>query len=122
MLTKILFTVLVIIVVALVFRQKNAPKAARIEPPKQTKDQTGIQTKTVIYALLGLIIAISTLLFVIHWQDQHRIINIRVTDTSGGITDYQAHKQSVQGRRFTTLDGREVTLGDNDRVEMTGTE
>ncbi len=118
MLTKILFTLIVIVVVALVFRNKTAARKPAASPAPAADG--GVQSKTVIYVLLGLIVAISALVFALHWQDQHQIFNIRVTNGSGETIDYQAYKKSISGRRFTTLDGREVTLGDGDRVEMTG--
>ncbi len=123
MLTKVLFTLAVIIIVAVVFRYKGEKSAA--SAPRRTASrpaQRGVQSRTVIYALLGLILAISVLLFVLHWQDQHEIVNIEVTDGGGNTISYQAYKKSIEGRHFTTLDGRRVTLGDNDRVEMTATE
>jgi hypothetical protein len=122
MITKILFTLLVIVGVALAFRQKSETRLKKKPPAKKPEGEKGIQSKTVIYAILGLILAISTLLFVIHWQNQHEIVNIRVTDGSGNVVSYQAYKKSIDGRRFVTLDGREVALGDSDRVEMTSTE
>ena len=36
--------------------------------------------------------------------------------------DYQSYKKFIDGRKFTTLDGRQVTLGNGDRVEMMATE
>lgn len=122
MLTKVLFTLAVIIVIALVFRHKGEKAAANAPRKVKAQDQGGINSRTVIYSLLGLILAISALLFVLHWQDQHEIVNIEVTDGSGNTVAYQAYKKSIEGRQFTTLDGRKVTLGDNDRVEMTATE
>jgi hypothetical protein len=74
----------------------------------------------VIYTLLGLIIAISILVFVLHWSDQRQIINIRVTNSQGETINYQAYRKTIEGRRFTTLDGVDVTLGTSDRVEMLG--
>jgi hypothetical protein len=112
---------MVVLIVAVVFRHKNMPKVSKAEP-KIVDEAEGMQARTVIYALLGVIIAISALLFVLHWQDEHEIINIRVTDANGGKVDYQAYKMAIEGRRFTTLDGREVTLGNGDRIEMTATE
>lgn len=128
MLTKILFTILVILVVAVVFRHKNMTGAKENGATKQiTHNKTdsgseGIQARTIIYALLGLIVAISALLFTLNWQADHEIINIQVTDASGNQVNYQAYKMDIEGRRFTTLDGRKVTLGEGDRIEMTGTE
>ena len=124
MLTKIFFTLAVVVIVGLVFRHKQMPKVAatQVLESSNNEQQTGVETKTVIYAILGLIIVLSTLVFVLHWQDEHEIINIRVSDASGQQTDYQAYKKSIDGRTFTTLDDRQVTLGDSDRVEMMATE
>lgn len=117
MLTKVFFTLLVVLVVALVFRHRNMARAGRAESGPQV-DGSAIGSRAVVYTLLGLVVAVSALLFTLHWQDEHEIINIRVTDASGAGADYQAYKKSIDGRRFTTLDGLEVTLGDSDRMEV----
>ena len=122
MLTKILFTVVVILVVAVVFRHKNMPKPGATPKPSPQSDPGGVTPRTIIYAILALLIVVSALVFTIHWQDQHQIINLEVTDSSGNTTHYQAYKKSIQGRRFETLDDIQVTLGDSDRLEMSRTE
>ena len=118
MLLKVLFTLAVILAVAVIFRVKNQP--LKPPPPDATTDRSGagVSSRAVIYTLLGLIIAISILVFVLHWSDQRQIINIRVTNIQGETINYQAYRKTIEGRRFTTLDGVDVTLGANDRVEM----
>ena len=49
---------------------------------------------------------------------EHRVIDIRVTNAQGEVTRYQAHKKTIQGRRFITLEGVTVNLGDSFQVEM----
>ena len=121
MLTKILFTLAVIIVVALVFRVKTQ-QPARAVAPAATAGRAGVSASMVAYSLLGLVLAISALVFFLHWQAQHRIINIRVTDGQGQTLIYQAYQKTIEGRRFTTLDGIAVDLGQGDRIEILGTE
>ena len=75
-----------------------------------------------MYAILGLMVVVSLLVFTLHWQDEHQIINIQVTDSSGNTKHYQAYKKSIKGRNFDTLEGIQVTLGDSDRLEMSRTE
>lgn len=117
MLTKILFTLAVILVVALVFRVKSTPaKSAATAKPSPSKD--GVSATMVAYALLGLVIAISALVFVLHWQDQHRVIDIQVTNSQGETLKYQAYKKAIEGRQFTTIDGVSVDLADSDRIEI----
>ena len=120
MLLKILFTLAVVLAVAVIFRVKNQPQKS--SPPNAATDHSrgGVSSRAVIYTLLGLIISISILIFVLHWSDQRRIINIRVTDSQGETINYQAYRKTIKGRRFTTLDGVDVTLGASDRVEMLG--
>ena len=118
MLLKVLFTLAVILVVAVIFRVKNQPQKSSPSNAATDRSGGGVSSRAVIYTLLGLIISISILVFVLHWSDQRRIINIRVTNSQGETINYQAYRKTIEGRRFTTLDGVEVTLGTNDRVEM----
>lgn len=123
MLTKILFTLAVILVVALVFRVKNT--SAKAVKPAAAQTQTtkgGVSAAMVAYTLLGLVIAISALVFVLHWQDQHQVIDIQVTNSQGNALKYQAYKKAIEGRRFTTIDGVSVDLADSDRIEILGNE
>ncbi len=117
MLTKILFTLAVILVVALVFRVKNTP-AKPAAAAKATPNKGGVSAAMVAYTLLALVIAISALVFVLHWQDQHRVIDIQVTNSQGEVLKYQAYKKTIEGRRFTTIDGVSVDLADSDRIEI----
>ena len=119
MLLKILFTLAVILAVAVIFRVKN--QTQKSPPPNAATDPSGgVSSRAVIYTLLGLIISISILIFVLHWSNQRQIINIRVTSSQGETTNYQAYRKTIEGRRFTTLGGIDVTLGASDRVEMLG--
>ena len=106
--------------VAVIFRVKNQPQ--KLTPPGAATDRSGggVSSRAVIYTLLGLIISISILIFVLHWSNQRQIINIRVTNSQGETTNYQAYRKSIEGRRFTTLGGIDVTVGASDRVEMLG--
>ena len=116
MLTKILFTLAVILVVALVFRVKNTPVKPGATQTQNSKG--GVSAAMVAYTLLGLVIAISALVFVLHWQDQHKVIDIQVTNSQGNALKYQAYKKAIEGRRFTTIDGVSVDLADSDRIEI----
>jgi glucose dehydrogenase len=117
LLTKILFTLAVILVVALVFRVKNTP-AKPAAAAKTAPNKGGVSAAMVAYTLLALVIAISALAFVLHWQDQHRVIDIQVSNSQGQVLKYQAYKKTIEGRRFTTIDGVSVDLADSDRIEI----
>ena len=103
----------------MVFRVKNTPaKPVKPQAAQAPNSKGGVTAAMVAYTLLGLVIAISALVFVLHWQDQHQVIDIQVTNSQGNTLKYQAYKKSVEGRRFTTIDGVSVDLADSDRIEI----
>lgn len=113
MLTKILFTIGVILVVILVFRTKSG----RVEAsPSATGGSLSVKTVTIL--IIVLLMAISSAVFVFQYRSDNRIVNIRVISADGTSTDYQALQKSIKGRQFTTLDERKITLGESDRIEM----
>ena len=118
MLTKILFTIVVIVGVALFFRTKNETAAATEVPPPTT--ETAPSTRAIAYALIGILVAISIGVFLYKWQQDNRIVNIRITTESGEVVNYQARHKDIDGRNFLSLQGVKVTLGAGDRVEMLG--
>lgn len=119
MLTKLLFTAIVIAVVYFVYRGRApSPPPARQPAKEPETDHASISHRTLAYILIALLVAISGLIFLINWNEQNRIVNIRVTGADGGTVTYQARRKSIAGREFVTLDGRSVALGDSDRIEM----
>lgn len=117
MLTKILFTIAVIIVVALVFRTKAAARQP-VKVVNVDESAGSLSVRTVSYIIIAMLIVVSSVIFFFKYQSDNRIVNIRVISDDGTSTVYQALQKHVKGRQFTTLDNRAVTLGESDRVEM----
>ena len=118
MLTKILFTIIVVVGVALFFRSKKSPPGAR-EAARPGKE-TAPSTRTLVYVLISIMVAVSIGVFVYKWRLDHRVIQIRVTTESGEVVNYQARHKDYGGRSFLSLEGVRVTLGAGDRVETLG--
>ncbi len=118
MLTKILITVAVILIVAIVFRTKAAPTRARTV--KTPDEPSNLSVRGVTYSLLGILLLIAAGVFIIKFQADNKIITIRVISGDGASTIYQARQKTIKGRHFTTLDNKQVTLGEGDRIEMDG--
>ncbi len=118
MLTKILFTVAVIVVVMFVFRHRNQTQSIKAIPAVVPDQPKGISSQMLAYIFVALILLVSGLIYLFFWMEQNKIVNIKVIDANGEAFNYQAHKKSIEGKTFVTLDGRQVTLGDSDRVEM----
>ena len=116
MLTKILFTLAVIIVVALYYRTKQAPKARSTKTRED--DNVSLSVRTVTYMLIGVLILLSATVFFFKYRSDNKIVNIRVVAEDGNSTLYQARQKTIKGRQFVTLDEKKVTLGESDRFEI----
>jgi len=121
-LTKILVTILVVLAVITFYRVKNSGRvsqaARRLESRSPAEKRFG---RLVAYGFVALLILISAGWYTLYWQEQHRIITIRVIGESG-TTTYKAYNKDLEGNRFDTIDGRTVRLGESERVEIIGTE
>lgn len=120
MIGKILFTIAVILVVALIWRTRNAPPAdpqvvpRLVNPPQRRRAPVrALALAAVILMLLG-----SAYLLYEHWRDGREVIFIRVVDAaSGRATDYRAQRGDIEDREFLTTDGRRIVLAETERLE-----
>lgn len=75
--------------------------------------------QTISYGLVTVLVAGSLLWWYLDWQHAHALVTVQVINAStGGIERYQARRGDVVGRHFTTLDGRQVTLADVERMVL----
>jgi len=118
MLTKILFTLVVIIGVAIFYRNKAMVENKAREKQAQALQEDSISTRALAYVMIGVLIAISIAVFGYNWQQNNRIFNIKVTASSGEVVNYQARHQDIDGRTFITMDGIQVSVGQDDKMEM----
>ncbi len=117
MLAQLLVTAVVLVIVLLVTRARRSasqpPAAAR--PPARRFANRALAG----YALLGLLVLGALLVFYLQWQHAHQVMTVRVVDGgSGQATVYHVYRKDLGGREFQTLDGRQVSLGAGDRMEL----
>lgn len=120
MIGKVLFTIAVVLVVALIWRTRNPGNARQrplprlVNPPRSRR-----------WPLRGLAIGVVTLMLLAsafllyeHWRDSSEVIYIRVVDAgSGRAAEYQAQRGDIAEREFTTTDGRRIVLAETERLE-----
>lgn len=117
MITKILFTAMVILAVLVYARHRTARRAP--ERPAEAPAPAPWYWRLMPAGLLVAALAAGSLVFWLEWQHEHRIFTARVIDTrSGEVRTYPVYPDEVEGRRFTTVDGRQVTLADVERMEL----
>jgi len=117
MLTKVLFTILVIVAVVLFVRYRTA---ARVPAQGRASEAPPAWYWRALPAVLLLAaLGSAVLVFWLDWREEQRVFTVRVIDTrSGDVRSYLVRRGDVHGRRFTTVDGRTVTLADVERMEL----
>ena len=121
MLTKLLFTALIIAASVLYLRHRSSARrpAPSLQPPPASARYWRALPAVLLLTMLG----VSALVFWLQWREAHRIFTLRVVDTrTGKETVYPVYPDAVQGRSFRTVDGRVVTLADVERMELTEVE
>ncbi len=120
MIGKVLFTLGVILVVALIWRTR-APDRAIGGPPSRVINLSSERRwplKGIALGIVALMLITSAYLLYQHWRDSNQIIFIRVVDArSGHATEYRAQRGDIQDREFITTDGRRVVLAETERLE-----
>lgn len=122
MITKIFFTMLVIIVVGMIFKSqgqsKNTEQEQQNKPLKKPDETTSLAPKSVAYMLVGLLIIVSGVVYYFSWSDANQLVTLRVVSAGGTLSEYQAYRKDIKGREFTSIDGVHTQLADSDRLEM----
>lgn len=114
MLTKLLFTALVVAGVYALYRLRDRTASQRSKPHQPADNRFG---RMVSYGFVGVLIMISAIGYYFHWRAQRQVVSVRVLG-SGNLTTYQVYRHSIDGRQLRTVDGRRVILGAGERLEV----
>lgn len=117
MLGKILFTLLVIGIFWLSIRHRwRTATTGQTEAERPPLIPPAVM-RAVAYGLLAILIVGSGLYLFQDWEQRHRVIEIQVVNPStGAVQSYQVRRGDIDGRRFRTLDGREVRIAEMERM------
>lgn len=67
--------------------------------------------------LLALMAVGSSLYLLQSWLERQEVVRVQVINANTGqVTHYESRRGSIEGRRFATLDGREIRLADVERL------
>lgn len=118
MLTKILFT---IVVIALVLGLSNMGKKSRprmVESNRSTAPNRR-WIKVLAAAVISLMLMGSALFMYLEWQSAHEVLVVSVIDTRSGRTiKYRVARGRLEDRGFQSMDGRYVRLAETERLEI----
>lgn len=141
MLSKILITLLVIIIAVIYLRkQRGKPRASAERGTERTASkapdpwhksdrnpsdlpQTPMASnmKNVLWMVLAGIVAVGSAVTWLHWQDQQRLVTVLLyRDADQAPAIYRVSKRNLGEGSFITQDGTRVTVSANERIEVVG--
>lgn len=119
MIAKILFTVLVVVGLLLWAKLRSRSVQATRQHASAAGSEVVWQTRAVAIAVIVGAMTIAGLYFYLEWQRANDEVQVRVINSrTGAHQNYLARKVDVGARRFITLDGRQITVADIERLEI----
>lgn len=114
---KILTTLLLLVgVYALLRTRQRRARVTQGRLPPPPLLPPGLARKSAL-VLAGIMLIATAVHLAVGWRWSHQQILVQVVNANtGAITSYLSRRGDVDGRRFVTLDGREVRLADVERM------
>ncbi len=118
MLTKIIFTILVIAMVVLFTRASKRTRSVSLLPDKPLP--AGKRwIKILAILVVSLMLVTSSVFIYMEWRSVNEVLLVQVIDSrSGRITEYRVARGKLEDRAFQTQDGRYVRLAETERMEI----
>lgn len=121
MISKVFFTMLVIVIVGVLFsKQRGSRTSTKTNGAAQPDSRNSLSTHRMVYGLVAVLLIVSGVVYYFNRSDANRVITLNVLDASGTNTQYQAYQKDIKGRTFITIDDRQVQLAETDRLEIIG--
>ena len=116
MITKILFTLLVIIGTILFFKGKRGQQLA-VKPVERSENEKMFRAGAYLFMLFMVISALAV--FVFKLGDDYATVKVHVINTQNGQrVTYQAENKDIKSTHFVTIEGRTVYVADIERIEI----
>lgn len=119
MMTKIMFTVIVIVIVGMIFAKRSNEQIAKVKAANQSKEPEGsISSRALAYSLIALLIMVSGVVYYFSWSSDNQLVTLRLVGLGGHVSEFQAYKKDIKDRSFTTISGKQIRMADSDRMEL----
>ena len=96
-------------------RRRALVAQGHLLPPEPLFPPGLARTAALVLATIAFIATSVHLVQAWRWSHQEILVQV-VNANTGAITSYLSHRGDVDGRRFVTLDGREIRLADVERM------
>lgn len=117
MIGKFLITLVVVLIAYAVLRARWRDADAQPQRLPGTPFTVHPMMRLAAALLVAIMTVGSALYLLLDWLDARAVVQVQVINANTGqITPYESRRGAIDGRRFTTLDGREIRLADVERM------
>lgn len=119
MITKILFTLTVIVGVILFFKTKRGSTVAIRSSVKAEESENQKMFRQGAYLFLILMIISAVVMMSMNFFEKSSTVTVNVINTqTGKQVTYKAERQDVKSRQFKTILGSTVFVAESERIEI----
>lgn len=119
MITKIIFTLLIIMGAVIFLRMKQSETERQPQPQKIEPSESVKMFRQGAYLFLIFMLISAVVVFYFKIGDRYETVSVHVINIqSGERVSYQAQQQDIKSNKFTTVEGRTVYVADIERVEI----
>lgn len=119
MITKIIFTLLIIMGAVIFLRMKQAENNPQTQPQKVERSESVKMLRQGAWLFLIFMVISALVVFYFKIGDRYETVSVHVINIqTGERVTYQAQQQDIKSNKFTTLQGRTVYVADIERVEI----
>ncbi len=117
MITKILFTLAVIMICMWMLSARAKPELQRVANPAVARNKKLIRNAAL--AFMAVMVVAASVMIYLEVDQRSEIVTVRVINTqSGASTSYRVKKNDIQSDGFTTMDGVQVFVASIERIEI----
>jgi len=125
MLSKLFLTFGIILLAALILKRRatsnSGSRHAETAAQSGGSEQKISELRLASYLFLTIMLALGGVVSVQKWRDDHTVVTVKLYSAGETIpTEYQAFKFELGDRSFTTIDGLQVVVANDERMELSG--
>lgn len=119
MITKIIFTLLIVIGAAIFLRMKHAESEQQPQPQRAERSESVKMFRQGAYLFLIFMVISALVVFYFKIGDRYETVSVHVINIqTGERVTYLAQQQHIKSNKFTTVEGRTVYVAEIERVEI----
>ena len=116
MVTKILLTLVVLIVAYLYLKRRAAPQQTRKQESDSSQDDLPFRMIAIVFLLVSFFVTCG--FFAYNWLDGRNVLEVTLIAPDQSEQVYQVYKSDLEERSFITSDGQIIRISNQERLQI----